>query len=229
MYKKGFFSKVRKGQSDILQRLEFLLMSLEGSSSVKLPSTSPYSADQVRRQLTGVEKNLAKWREVSCGGPAVEGTCLIPTKMFSIFDEHEHTVERFLKEHTAITGVLDLSTEQSAYAIDEATVGRSVEHIKLSFESKVVPSKRHVEEFNAAIQQHLRKFPDGILAVHCHYGFNRTGFMICSHLCETGAVSPQDAIERFKRARPPGIRHQHFIDELFCRYEDTTAMKQTSI
>jgi hypothetical protein len=28
----------------------------------------------------------------------------------------------------------------------------------------------------------------------------------------------QDAVDEFQRARPPGIRHDHFIDELHVRY-----------
>lgn len=63
--------------------------------------------------------------------------------------------------------------------------------------------------------------PDGprpVVGVHCHYGFNRTGFLIVSYLIERLGFRVQDAIDEFERQRPPGIRHGHFIDTLFVRY-----------
>lgn len=56
------------------------------------------------------------------------------------------------------------------------------------------------------------------IGVHCHYGFNRTGFLICAYLIEVHRVTPAMAIERFERARPPGIRHASFRAALHVRY-----------
>lgn len=41
---------------------------------------------------------------------------------------------------------------------------------------------------------------------------------MCSYLCEVQGISPEEAIDRFKRARPPGIKHEHFINALYKRY-----------
>ena len=57
-----------------------------------------------------------------------------------------------------------------------------------------------------------------LIGVHCHYEFNRTGFFVVSYLIEKLGYKVQDAIDEFQRARPPGIRHNHFIDELYVRY-----------
>lgn len=57
-----------------------------------------------------------------------------------------------------------------------------------------------------------------LLGVHCHYGFNRTGFFIVCYMVERLNYNLQDAIEEFRDARPPGIRHEHFVDTLFVRY-----------
>lgn len=54
--------------------------------------------------------------------------------------------------------------------------------------------------------------------MHCHYGFNRTGFFVCSYLIEKLGYSVEGALEAFCNARPQGVRHQHFIDELWWRY-----------
>ncbi|OCL08005.1 phosphatases II [Glonium stellatum] len=59
---------------------------------------------------------------------------------------------------------------------------------------------------------------DELIGVHCHYGFNRTGFFVVSYLVERLEYKLQDAIDEFRRARPPGIRHEHFVDALFVRY-----------
>ena len=59
---------------------------------------------------------------------------------------------------------------------------------------------------------------DELIGVHCHYGFNRTGFFVVSYLVERLEYKLQDAINEFRRARPPGIRHEHFVDALFVRY-----------
>jgi pimeloyl-ACP methyl ester carboxylesterase len=62
--------------------------------------------------------------------------------------------------------------------------------------------------------------PPPLIAVHCHYGFNRTGFFIVAYLIERLGWPLNDAINEFQRARPPGIRHAHFVDELWGRYFD---------
>ena len=56
------------------------------------------------------------------------------------------------------------------------------------------------------------------IGVHCHYGFNRTGFLICCALVEKRGMGVEEAMEEFRRQRPPGIRHGHFVDTLFVRY-----------
>ena len=56
------------------------------------------------------------------------------------------------------------------------------------------------------------------IGVHCHYGYNRTGFFIVCYLVEKEGYSVQDAIDEFAKKRPPGIKHDHFIDTLFVRY-----------
>jgi protein-tyrosine phosphatase len=58
----------------------------------------------------------------------------------------------------------------------------------------------------------------GLIGVHCHYGFNRTGFFLVCYLVEEEGWRVEDAIDAFQRARPPGIRHPHFIDALHVRY-----------
>ena len=57
-----------------------------------------------------------------------------------------------------------------------------------------------------------------LIGVHCHYGFNRTGFFIACYLVEREGYSVQAAVDAFAAARPNGINHAHFLDQLFVRY-----------
>lgn len=57
-----------------------------------------------------------------------------------------------------------------------------------------------------------------LIGVHCHYGFNRTGFFICAYLIEREGYTVQAAIDEFAAKRPHGIKHAHFLDMLWVRY-----------
>lgn len=87
--------------------------------------------------------------------------------------------------------------------------------------SKIPPTLDEVAGFIKLVDsiRKTRGYDDNrTIACHCHYGFNRTGFLICSYLIERLGFSVPEAIDAFKQARPPGIRHLHFINELHERY-----------
>jgi len=42
--------------------------------------------------------------------------------------------------------------------------------------------------------------------VHCHYGTNRTGFLIACYLIEVLKLPIQEAIDIFAKYRPKGIK-----------------------
>lgn len=51
----------------------------------------------------------------------------------------------------------------------------------------------------------------------CTAGFNRTGFVVCSYLCEAQGFSVSAALAAFAAVRPPGVKHEKFIAELYDR------------
>jgi protein-tyrosine phosphatase len=57
-----------------------------------------------------------------------------------------------------------------------------------------------------------------LIAVHCHYGFNRTGFFLIAYMVERLHWHLKDAIAEFAGKRAPGVRHEYFLDELWGRY-----------
>jgi protein-tyrosine phosphatase len=167
--------------------------------------------------MSGVEKNLDKWRRVSAGGANVQGTVLVPTKMFARNEILEHTAEKWLEENRNIRLVDDLSSEQNPYET-------SCKKVKLAFVAKSVPTLEQVEQFVKVVQEFRAEFPEYWIAVHCHYGFNRTGFMIASYCCQVLFISPFEALERFAAVRAPGIKHAHFKRELVQRYANFVSL-----
>jgi pimeloyl-ACP methyl ester carboxylesterase/protein-tyrosine phosphatase len=65
------------------------------------------------------------------------------------------------------------------------------------------------------------KSPPLLIAVHCHYGYNRTGFFVVTYMVERLGWPLKEAIANYQEIRGSGgIRHEHFIDELYGRYWD---------
>lgn len=48
--------------------------------------------------------------------------------------------------------------------------------------------------------------------------FNRTGFFLICYMVERLDYRLQDAIAEFAEKRPPGVKHSHFVNELYVRY-----------
>lgn len=114
--------------------------------------------------------------------------------------------------------IVDISADIPPYS------PKSFQHIqyyKCATVSKVVPDHAAVRRFIQLIDDILSENtePNPLVGVHCHYGFNRTGFLICCYLVERCGWSVHEAVTGFRAAKPPGIKHPHFIDALYVRYE----------
>ncbi|GKB01545.1 mRNA-capping enzyme-like protein isoform X2 [Tanacetum coccineum] len=99
--------------------------------------------------------------------------------------------------------------------------------LRESFNDKIVTDKRYSPQ--QAIQQqkclgrevtrfssqhaHSNKY----VLVHCTHGHNRTGYMIVQFLIRSESISVSEAINRFSKARPPGIYKQDYLDDL-CNF-----------
>ena len=91
----------------------------------------------------------------------------------------------------------------------------------MCYRIKVVPDQSAIRRFIQLVNDilHENTVANPLIAVHCHYGFNRTGFLICCYLIEVLGWSVEEAVEGFKITKQPGIKHPHFIDALYVRYE----------
>ncbi|KAK4691890.1 hypothetical protein P7C71_g5209, partial [Lecanoromycetidae sp. Uapishka_2] len=168
-------------------------------------------------------KNLAKWQAVRPVSEPIAGIFRAMKTLREIDDTH--SPDKFVENWKGrIKAVIDISHESPVYdpkGLDEG----GIEYHKFPTVSKIPPTPEEVQEFVKMVDR-LRTSPttsngehgDALIGVHCHYGFNRTGFFICCYLIEREHYGVQRAIDLFAACRPPGIRHAHFLDQLFVRY-----------
>ncbi|KAL1963714.1 hypothetical protein VTN77DRAFT_7918 [Rasamsonia byssochlamydoides] len=174
-------------------------------------------------------KNLAKWKKVAPTSEPIADT-FVALKMLREVDEEHNPVLFSQKWKGKIYAVVDISHENPVYDPNQLEKG-GIHYHKHPTVSKIPPTPDETRDFIGLVDRLEREITDQmekqggdgertrpLVGVHCHYGFNRTGFLIVSYLNERKGFSVQGAIDEFEKFRPPGIRHEHFIDTLFVRY-----------
>lgn len=168
-------------------------------------------------------KNLEKWSRVDpCSAPIASIFRAMKTMRQA---DATHCPEVFIRNYggKGVKAVVDISRDQPVYNKDDLE-DADIQYHKFPTVSKVVPTVEDVSGFCALIDRLREEFNiDGktegnTICVHCHYGTNRTGFLIITYLVEKLGWTVVNAIAEFESKRPPGIKHQHFIDELHMRY-----------
>lgn len=174
-------------------------------------------------------KNLAKWQKVVPVSKPIAGT-FAALKMLREVDEQHNPVCFSAQYKGKIYAVIDISHESPVYNPATLEAG-GIRYCKQPTVSKIPPTPDETRDFIALVDRLQgdidEQTPEDekkehsvrpLVGVHCHYGYNRTGFLIVCYLIERLGYGVQDAIDEFNRCRPPGIRHGHFIDTLFVRY-----------
>ncbi|OQE46786.1 hypothetical protein PENCOP_c001G06198 [Penicillium coprophilum] len=175
-------------------------------------------------------KNLAKWKKVAPVSERIANT-FVAMKMLREVDEEHNPTAFSAKYRGRIYAVIDISHESPVYNPAEMEKG-GIRYYKHPTVSKIPPTPDEARDFIALVNRlqkqideeieqrtdEEKSLPRPVVGVHCHYGYNRTGFLICCYLIEHLGFGVQDAIDEFNQCRPPGIRHGHFIDTLFVRY-----------
>lgn len=160
-------------------------------------------------------KNEDKWRKVQSVSDRIEGTPFRGMKTLRQEDP-VHSPPRLEEKYPDLTDVIDISRETPPY--DPSTFAH-IHYHKFPTVSKLPPTRDEVKSFIALVDSIRDANPDALIGVHCHYGFNRTGFFLCCYMIERLQFSIKKALIAFQAARAPGIKHSHFIDELYVRYE----------
>lgn len=177
-------------------------------------------------------KNLAKWKSVN---PVSEPIGPVDNPVFRALKtlreaDDVHCPSNFVdKWGDVVKDVIDISKDQPVY--DPRGLDRAgVHYHKFPTVSKIPPQAHEIETFiklvdglrekqtERAVAENWPNPEKCVVGVHCHYGFNRTGYFIVCYLVERCGYGVQEAIDAFARARPNGIRHSHFLDRLYVRY-----------
>lgn len=180
---------------------------------------------------------LEKWAQIDPVGDVVGSTRIIPCKtpiskiylqnadgLCGIKDNKEDKLlslldvcDRLRQRNQELGLIIDLSNHDLIYEVPQG-----VSYAKISCVSKVLPPKETVRRFCQIVMSFVEQHPDKYVAVHCSYGFNRTGVMVASYMVEECGLSVAEAVQAFGVARPPGIKHQWMIDELHKIYDKNT-------
>ncbi|KAI1337834.1 Alpha/Beta hydrolase protein [Xylariaceae sp. FL0016] len=171
-------------------------------------------------------KNLAKWESVNPVSEPIGGIFRAMKTLREV--DEEHSPKKFTKKWGhIIKDVIDISHAEPVY--DPRNFGASIKYHKFPTVSKIPPTDAEVLKFvklvdNIREDQRERAAsepdwdPDTVIGVHCHYGFNRTGYFVVCYLVERCNYNVHDAIDAFAKGRANGIRHSHFLDRLYLRY-----------
>lgn len=174
-------------------------------------------------------KNLNKWRSVAPVSDPIgpKGRPIFRAlKTLREADELHCPKELVANWGSSIRHVVDISKDQPVY--DPRGLERAgIQYHKFPTVSKVPPTAREVADFIALIdrirgegaEDETEEDNNAHIGVHCHYGFNRTGYFIVCYLRERCGFSIQDAIDEFASKRPNGIKHSHFVNALHVRYD----------
>ncbi|KAI3651078.1 hypothetical protein MP228_004559 [Amoeboaphelidium protococcarum] len=163
-------------------------------------------------------KNYEKWKATVPVSELVGGTNIRGMKTLR-HDDEDHSPAVFSQRYPNVRLIIDISKDEPPY-MTNLTDFNIIYH-KIGTASKIPPTDEEVQQFCDIVQEYLLRpgVPKDVeVGVHCHYGQNRTGFMICSYLIKVHKFDVQSAIAMWAKARPPGIKHQHFKDELIRRY-----------
>ncbi|KAL7935596.1 hypothetical protein V8C35DRAFT_297746 [Trichoderma chlorosporum] len=177
-------------------------------------------------------KNLIKWQSVKPVsepiGPSGKPVFRVIKTLREVDDVHCPTA--FADNWgNVIKDVIDISKDQPVYD-PRGLERRGIHYHKFPTVSKIPPDGDTVDLFIKLVDsvreaQRERAVTEGwadpeqcVVGVHCHYGYNRSGYFVVCYLVERCGFALADAIEAFKTARPNGIRHSHFLDKLYMRY-----------
>ncbi|KNA16349.1 hypothetical protein SOVF_089770 [Spinacia oleracea] len=148
--------------------------------------------------------------------------CVGPGKRYSF-----RQVVHLLRVKTFKIGMIVDLTNTDRYYSSSDFKKEGLKYLKIRCQGRdSVPDNESVNIFVFEVAQFIfnqsERQPRKYVFVHCTHGHNRTGYMIVHYLMRTQqASSVTEAIERFAKARPPGIYKQDYIDALYAFYHET--------
>ena len=168
-----------------------------------------------------VLSKLQKWGDYASYGEPVAPSRFIPMKTplsptLLVKDAEESlpnilTLPKFLAEQRALGRkvglIIDLSNHDCLYSDG---VPSDLERVHVRNVAKSIPNVECTDEVIAVASEFWSRRPDEYVAIHCAYGFNRTGFVLCCYLIQALGMSAEQALEAFAAGREPGVKHERF-------------------
>jgi pimeloyl-ACP methyl ester carboxylesterase len=162
-------------------------------------------------------KNYVKWKATSSVSELLKDAqgISIPLRGMKLLRQvdQDHSPKMLAKLYPKVKLVIDLTQADPSYDPRSLTE-LGIQYRKLSTKSKVPPSKMETQSFILLLRDFWVSFPHAEAVVHCHYGFNRTGFMISSYLIQEQKMTIDQAIAAFATARPNGIK---YVSQIFFK------------
>ncbi|ORX62626.1 phosphatases II [Hesseltinella vesiculosa] len=162
-------------------------------------------------------KNQLKWNVTNDITPTTIGTTKFRAMKALLHGNHAHSPSSLMQNQPNICFIIDLLGYPPSYQT-QVFVNTRVKYIKYATVSGNVPTQDSIDGFIKLVKNCWESQPQAEIAVHCNYGFNRTGFYICSYLVQELEYTPEQALVTFASNRPPGIRHEYFKQALRQRY-----------
>ena len=115
---------------------------------------------------------------------------------------------------SSVEFVIDF-TNTSRYYDCRDFENRGIKYIKIECVGKQIPSRDVYTRFHNAMDTCLQLItPQGVIAVHCTHGINRSGFLVCNYLINKYEYSAEEAVRVFNEARGHNIERTEYIDQL---------------
>ena len=105
--------------------------------------------------------------------------------------------------------IIDLSTQKDSYDIPKNT-----KYYHIIFEKKKILAEDKINFIMNILNNNKNKK----ILIHCHYGFNRTGFIFVNYLCNNG-IKIVDALNIFSTLRGRGIKYVELISYLKNKFQ----------
>ena len=202
-----------------------------GDDSCASTSTTShvFNTAVTKNNVPTVLSKLQKWGDYASYGEPVAPSRFIPMKTplsptLLAKDAEESlpnilTLPKFLAEQRALGRkvglIIDLSNHDCLYSDG---VPPDLERVHVRNVAKSVPNVECTDEVIAVASEFWSRRPDEYVAIHCAYGFNRTGFVLCCYLIQALGMSAEQALEAFAAGREPGVKHERFREALRRRY-----------
>ncbi|XP_058982231.1 RNA/RNP complex-1-interacting phosphatase isoform X2 [Musca domestica] len=160
-----------------------------------------------------------RWLDYTAVGDRIEGTRFIAFKVPlkpQLTDADNRFDGKILLEKVPNLGIIIDLTNTNRYYDPRCFENEGVRHQKLMIPGHVTPPQRLVDKFKEYVKEFLQNNPDNdkLIGVHCTHGVNRTGFLICNYMVSEMSIAPNDAIEKFAKARGHKIERHNYLDAL---------------